>query len=678
VTVRWLIVLSALTLAAGALRADGPADNRADKVRPVPAPGVAIPAADREELQKGVDALGKEIEDLRTALKDKPALLDLLPDVQIYYNAVRYPLKYNEFYGVKQVGTAKAFLKQGQERAKDLREGKSPWTTATGLLARGYVSKIDGSVQPYGLVVPESFKEGSTDKHRLDLWCHGRDETLTELSFIDGCQRSKTEFMPAGAFVMRLYGRYCCANKFAGEIDALEAMRHVEKHYPIDKNRVVIRGFSMGGAACWHFAVHYPSLWAAAAPGAGFSETADFLKVFQNEDVKPTWYEQKLYHMYDATDYAGNLFNCPTVAYSGADDSQKQAADMMVAAAKREGLKFAYLIGPHTKHAYEPETKKELIKEIDAIVEKGRDETPAEVRFTTYTLRYNHDAWVTVDGLEKHWERAQVNAKLLPDRKGITASTNNVSALTFSLPAGKGEFAQGDFPRITIDGAQVEVAQADANGKWTAHLRKENGKWKSVLKVNDGTLAKRHGLQGPIDDAFMESFLMVRPTGKPLNETVGGWAAIEMNHAVDAWRKQFRGEAPIKADDAVTDKDIADHNLVLWGDPSSNKVLARIADKLPIRWDGANVVVGKDTYSAADHVPVLVYPNPLNPKHYVVINSCFTFREYDYLNNARQISKLPDYAVLDVLTPPSPRWPGKVVTGGFFGENWQLQPDSGR
>jgi dienelactone hydrolase len=678
VTVRWLIVLSALTLAAGALRADGPADNRADKVRPVPPPGAAIPAADREELQTGVDALGKEIDDLRTALKDKADLLDLLPDVQIYYNAVRYPLKYNEFYDVKQVGTAKAFLKQGQERAKDLREGKSPWTTATGLLARGYVSKIDGSVQPYGLVVPESFQASSPDKHRLDLWCHGRGENLTELSFINDCQRSKAEFMPAGAFVMRLYGRYCCANKFAGEIDALEAMRHVEKHYPVDKNRVVIRGFSMGGAACWHFAAHYPSLWAAAAPGAGFSETADFLKVFQNEAVTPTGYEQKLYHMYDATDYAGNLFNCPTVAYSGADDSQKQAADMMVAAAKREGVTFQYLIGPHTKHAYEPETKKELIKEIDAIVEKGRDETPAEVRFTTYTLRYNHDAWVTVDGLQKHWELAQVNAKLLPERKGITASTTNVSALTFSLPAGKGEFAQGDFPRITIDGAQVEVAQADASGKWTAHLRKEDGTWTSVRSTDDGQLRKRHGLQGPIDDAFMESFLMVRPTGKPLNDTVGGWAEIEMNHAVDAWRKQFRGEAPIKADDAVTDKDIADHNLVLWGDPSSNKVLARIADKLPIRWDGAKVIVGKDTYSAADHVPVLVYPNPLNPKRYVVINSCFTFREYDYLNNARQISKLPDYAVLDVRTPPSPRWPGKVVTGGFFDEKWQLQPDGGK
>ena len=96
---------------------------------------------------------------------------------------------------------------------------------------------------------------------------------------------------------------------------------------------------------------------------------------------------------------------------------------------------------------------------------------------------------------------------------------------------------------------------------------------------------KRHGLQGPIDDAFMDSFLMVRPTGKPLNDKVGSWADAEMEHAIDHWRQQFRGEARVKDDTAVTDADIAAHNLVLWGDPASNKVLAKIADKLPIRWD---------------------------------------------------------------------------------------------
>ena len=29
----------------------------------------------------------------------------------------------------------------------------------------------------------------------------------------------------------------------------------------------------------------------------------------------------------------------------------------------------------------------------------------------------------------------------------------------------------------------------------------------------------------------------------------------------------------------------------------------------------------------------MICPNPLNPKRYVVLNSGFTFREFDYLNN---------------------------------------------
>jgi hypothetical protein len=67
-----------------------------------------------------------------------------------------------------------------------------------------------------------------------------------------------------------------------------------------------------------------------------------------------------------------------------------------------------------------------------------------------------------------------------------------------------------------------------------------------------------------------------------------------------------------------------------------------------------------------------IYPNPLNPKKYVVLNSGVAFREYDYLNNARQVPKLTDYAIVDTTTPPNERYPGKIVTAGFFGEQWEL------
>jgi len=74
----------------------------------------------------------------------------------------------------------------------------------------------------------------------------------------------------------------------------------------------------------------------------------------------------------------------------------------------------------------------------------------------------------------------------------------------------------------------------------------------------------------------------------------------------------------------------------------------------------------------------MIYPNPLNPKKYVVINSGMTMREYTESNNALQVAYLPDYAVVDLTTPPDARWPGKIAVAGFFSETWQLQPNDGK
>jgi pimeloyl-ACP methyl ester carboxylesterase len=675
-------------LVAPALYADGPGDNLPDKVRRVPPPGIMVPAADRAELSASIQALGKEITDLRSALAAKPALLELLPDVQIYHNAVRYALEHQEFFKAQEIKAARGLLKQGMERARALANGQAPWTTATGLVVRGYVSRIDGSVQPYGLVVPTTYRADSAHQHRLDVWFHGRGETLSEVNFLDQRQRLPGEFTPRDAFVLHPYGRYCNANHFAGEIDTFEALANVRKHYRIDPDRISVRGFSMGGAACWNFAVHYPTMWAAAAPGAGFSETPDFLKVFQRETLKPTWYEQKLWHLYDCTDYAMNLTNCPTVAYSGEFDSQKQAADMMAKAMEAEGLSLVHIIGPKAKHFYVPQAREEINRRIDAIVAHGRQALPPRVRFTTWTLRYPDAAWVKVEGLEKHWERARVDARL---NKGslpydVTVRALNVSALTLSMPPGACPLDMGRKVRVWIHDWEakprgvesIEAAPVLSDRSWTAHFRKIDGKWQAVASLDDGTLRKRPGLQGPIDDAFMDSFVMVRPTGQPMNDKVGAWAKAEMAHAIEHWRRQFRGEARVKNDTDVSAADITESNLVLWGDPSSNQMLARIAAKLPVRWDAQGVHVGVQRFAAGQHVPVLIYPNPLNPKKYVVLNSGFTFREYDYLNNARQVPKLPDFAVVDVNVPVTSRAPGGVVAAGFFDERWQLPASGGQ
>ena len=134
-------------------------------------------------------------------------------------------------------------------------QGRAPWTTATGLVVRGYVSKIERACSRMDLVIPASFTPDR--KWRLDTWFHGRGETLSEVNFLVDRQRTPGEFTPPNAIVVHLYGRYCNANKFAGEVDLFETLDAVKTQYPIDENRIVVRGFSMGGAAAWQFAAHY-------------------------------------------------------------------------------------------------------------------------------------------------------------------------------------------------------------------------------------------------------------------------------------------------------------------------------------------------------------------------------------------------------------------------------------
>jgi hypothetical protein len=99
--------------------------------------------------------------------------------------------------------------------------------------------------------------------------------------------------------------------------------------------------------------------------------------------------------------------------------------------------------------------------------------------------------------------------------------------------------------------------------------------------------------------------------------------------------------------------------------------LSRIAARLPVKWDAVSVTLGSSKFDADTHYPAFTYPNPLNPRRYVVVNSGFTFREYDYLNNARQISKLPDWAFVDATVDADGRWPGRIAGAGFFGERWE-------
>lgn len=673
-------LLLALSLGSSAL-ADGPEDNHPENVRPIPPPGIEVPAEKAGRLEQELAGLEKVITGLENSPEHADLIASLLPDVEVCHKAVRDALRHGEFHKPAEIDFAFELLALGRERAARLRAGEAPWTRQAGKVVRGYRSRIDGSVQPYGLEIPESYDFDSPSPTRLDFWFHGRGEKLSEVSFLQQRHLGRAgKISPPDTIVLHPYGRYSNANKFAGEADLFEALEHARRDYRVDEDRILVRGFSMGGAACWQFAVHYAGMWAAAQPGAGFSETPDFLETFQGETLAPTWWEEKLWRWYDATHWAVNLTNTPTIAYSGEIDRQKQAADMMVAAADREGFDLLHLVGPETAHKFHPDTLVEIESRLASIARAGRDPVPETVRFVTFTLRYDRMHWVRVDALTEHWEEGRIVARIDPAGAGIEVTTSGIDAFSLHFPAGRCPLDPVGRPILEIDGKELEAPRVPSDRSWEVFAKRLPDGWSLAASpfANDTPLVKRHGLQGPIDDAFTGSFLMVSPTGKPRYDLVGEWTHSERSRALDHWRLQFRGDARVKKDRDVGDEDIAAHHLVLWGDPSGNRLLDRVLSDLPVDWTEEKITVGDRTFDSRHHVLAMVYPNPLNPDRYVVLNSGFTYREYDYLNNARQTPKLPDWAVIDLREPPSTRYPGKVVAAGFFDEAWQIQPDPGK
>ena len=126
-------------------------------------------------------------------------------------------------------------------------------------------------------------------------------------------------------------------------------------------------------------------------------------------------------------------------------------------------------------------------------------------------------------------------------------------------------------------------------------------------------LNKTHALQGPIDDAFLDPFLMVRPTGKPWNEEVDQQALRTMARFDRLWGKFFRGHPFVKDDKDVTAADFAKYHVVLFGDPGSNKWIAKMNGKLPLQVDQAKRHPGRADLPVEGELSRHDLPEPAEP-----------------------------------------------------------------
>jgi dienelactone hydrolase len=594
--------------------------------------------------------------------------------VDVYYHAAMHVWKWREFFDKKDVATTLKMLDRGGERARALAKGKRPWLDAAGPVALGYVSKVDGSVQPYAVIVPEAVARDRDRTHRvrLDVVLHGRNQTLSAVRFLAAHDGDGKTAPTEGPLTLHVFGRGNNAYRWAGETDVFEAIEAVKRNFPVDDQRIVLRGFSMGGAGAWHLGLHHPSLWSSVEAGAGFTESKLYAKL---KDLPP--YQEKALHIYDSVDYALNAFDVPIAGYGGEDDPQLAASTHIVDALKSlgfslkteglltrgEGIDFLRVVGAKMGHKVDPASAKVLSAFHDEHAVKGVNLNPRHIRFVTYTLKYGKAAWLSVEQLNAHYRRAEVDAEIEGSRV-VVRKAENVAVLAVDRHAGE----------TIVLGGQEFALEAAVKGLLPNVYFRVNGEggWRQ-LDYNESRAfeenvdrGKRRGLQGPIDDAFTGSFLCVRGTDAPWGQAAGRWTSARLDQFVETWALGMRGNVRVKDDTEVTAADIENHHLILFGDPGSNRLIALVLHDLPLTWTRSEVTLAGATYTAADHVPVLIAPNPLNPHRYVVLNSGHTFGAKDFAGtNALLYPRLGDHAVFQT--------DGRNATlkaSGFFDEGW--------
>jgi hypothetical protein len=636
--------------------------------------GYSLTDEERQALEQKTAELERAIAALPEAVASAPHH-DALADVVVYAKAGAWALRFGEFYSQKDVAMTLDVLDRGLARARALAEGRRPWVEARGGSIRGYESKVDGSFQPYAVIVPEDVNLADPDRRvRLDVVLHGRGNTLNEARFIVEHDGKPAPAPPedAGKITLHVFGRTNNAYRWAGEADVFEAIEAVKRRYKIDERRMVLRGFSMGGAGAWHLGLHHPSLWSSVEAGAGFSETRDYAHLKEIPD------DQELaLHIYDADDYAGNAFNVPIAGYGGEDDPQRQASINIENALKSlgyemqteglltrgTGIDFLRVVGAQMGHKVDPPSAQVLKAFHDERAVKGLDRSPRRIKFTTYTLKYNQAPWLAVEAVQEHYKRAHVDAEIQGETV-IIHEIENVAVLSVFRQMGE---------TIRLGGHEFPLESAVGGLLPDVYFRLIGGQWglmdyeHSRAFEENTEHSKRHSLQGPIDDAFTAPFLCVVGTGTAWSPAVQEWTEGRLKRFADDWRQYLRGEVRIKKDTEITPDDIERYHLVLFGDPGSNRVLARLLKDLPLRWTEQEIQLGGQTFDAWTHAPVLIAANPVSPLRYVVVNSGHTFGAREFRgSNAQLYPRLGDYAVFEIGAD-TPR------VSDYFDEDWKFK-----
>lgn len=554
-----------------------------------------------------------------------------------------------------------------------LRAGRDPYAGLTGALHRAWRSPLDGTLQEFSVYVPPRYRPGQrmpvvVGLHGLHGGAHRMLPVLVG-QYDEAEDRTRAERhlppMPdTGAILMAPYGYGDAGYRQQGEVDVMAALDAVAAGYDVDPDRVYLTGLSMGGIGAAGVAFHHPDRFAAIAPLCGYHS---YFVRSDTRTVRRPW-EVFLMEMRSNASYAENGLHLPMYLVHGTLD--RPTANSQVLVDRYAALRYDALVEwPPLGHNVWSQTYADG-RIIPHFLRYQRDPAPRRVRFRTPEIRWNQSAWVTVDALAApgatgdacfartaRW--GDVDASVNPDGTG-RVRTDGVAAMTLAPPAGlvrPGVTAL----RLDVDGEPVELPIGRASS-----LRRSGGRWSLAPRVT-----VRSG--GPIREVFDTPMVFVVGTGDaralPLYE-----------RAARVWSR--RAGVPLRysivRDDSYTDAMGEGRTLVLIGTPRDHRLLARMADRLPVGLGADAITVGARRFESADTGVVFTAPDPDRPERAVLVISGRS--PTAVLRSHSLPDLLPAYVVFDervagargrVLLGPA----ASVLAAGFFDDGGRVIGD---
>jgi len=258
-----------------------PADVSGDYVLEVRlhADGEALPPAARSSLVKAlpmhIEALAADAAKLRARLardagKTSPALPSAAYVLDFYDRADRGEANPVSFHFREEIAKANAVLDA-------IESGADPFAGKHGDFRKAYLSTVDHTLQPYRILVPESYDGRSPAALVVALHGMGGDEN-SMFDAYDGALKPAVErhgfiaVCPKGRDSASMY-------RGSAEQDVIDVLAEVRRDYKIDANRIYLMGHSMGGYGTWSIAMDHPEVWAALGPISGGGSPAGMAKL---------------------------------------------------------------------------------------------------------------------------------------------------------------------------------------------------------------------------------------------------------------------------------------------------------------------------------------------------------------------------------------------------------------